>query len=381
MLSRIAYRPVFNRAARLNMSGKGLIEIECRQAGRRIYFSTNTYVESDQWEHGRVINHPLADGLNNSITMSLLDIQKIELEYLKRGVYLSLPALKHAVREKIKPTATLVEFGNEIINGSERKKATIDGYKTLFRNIEKFRAGVLVADIDYSFLVAYENWMRALGIAHNTRVGRLCFLRTIMNEAVRHKIIDSSPFNEYKIPPMTAREGFLTVAQLHKVEKAEVDKRLSVIKDAFLFACYTGLRFSDLVTLRSEHIVKQWIHKKMVKTGFVVDVPLNDIFQGKAAALIEKYGTIERLTAKIGCNSTANKRLREILESVGITEHYTFHTARHTFATLLIQYGLAITTVQKLLGHQKIETTQIYGEITNKAITADIKRANRKHNQ
>lgn len=125
MLSRIAYRPVFNRAARLNLSGKGLIEIECRQAGRRIYFTTNTYVESNQWEHGRVINHPLAEGLNNSILMSLLDIQKVELEYLKRGVYLSLPALKHAVREKIKPTATLVEFGNEIIIGSERKKARV----------------------------------------------------------------------------------------------------------------------------------------------------------------------------------------------------------------------------------------------------------------
>lgn len=381
MLSRIAYRPVFNRAARLNMSGKGLIEIECRQSGRRIYFSTNTYVGTDQWKHGRVINHPLADGLNHSIWMSLLDIQRVELEFLKRGVYLSLPALKNAVRAKIKPTATLVEFGNEIINGSERKQTTIAGYRTLFRNIEKFRAGVLVADIDYSFLVSYENWMRALGIAHNTRVGRLCFLRTIMNEAVRHKIIDSSPFAEYKIPPMTAREGFLTNTQLHKVEKVDVKDKAAIIRDAFLFACYTGLRFSDLVTLRSEHTVKQWIHKKMVKTGFMVDVPLNDIFAGKAAAIIERYGTIERLVTKIGCNSTANKRLREILQQVGITEHYTFHTARHTFATLLIQYGLAITTVQRLLGHQRIETTQIYGEITTKAISADIKRANRKHNQ
>lgn len=381
MLSRIAYRPVFNRAARLNMSGKGLIEIECRQSGRRIYFSTNTYVGTDQWKHGRVINHPLADGLNHSIWMSLLDIQRVELEFLKRGVYLSLPALKNAVRAKIKPTATLVEFGNEIINGSERKQTTIAGYRTLFRNIEKFRAGVLVADIDYSFLVSYENWMRALGIAHNTRVGRLCFLRTIMNEAVRHKIIDSSPFAEYKIPPMTAREGFLTNTQLHKVEKVDVKDKAAIIRDAFLFACYTGLRFSDLVTLRSEHIVKQWIHKKMVKTGFMVDVPLNDIFAGKAASIIERYGTIERLVTKIGCNSTANKRLREILQQVGITEHYTFHTARHTFATLLIQYGLAITTVQRLLGHQRIETTQIYGEITTKAISADIKRANRKHNQ
>lgn len=378
MIQRIAYRPVFNRAARLNLSGKGLIEIECRQAGKRVYFSTHTYVEPEQWERGRIISHPLADELNHSIAVCMYDIQRIELDYLKRRVYLSLSALKTAVKDKIKPTSSLAEFGAEIVKASDRKASTIEGYGTLFRNIEKFRAGLLVSDIDYSVIVAYENWMRAVGIANNTRIGRLRSLRAILAEAVKRKIISENPFDNYKIPAMTSRKGFLSESQLRRLENVILDGRAAIIKDAFLFTCYTGLRFSDLVSLKGEHIINGWLHKAMIKTGFMIDIPLDMIFGGKALAMIAKYGNIERLSGNIGCNATANKILKEVFHVAGITENYTFHTGRHTFASLLLQQGLPITTVQRLLGHQKLATTQIYGEVDCKAIVADIKRANRK---
>lgn len=378
MIQRIAYRPVFNRAARLNLSGKGLIEIECRQSGKRVYFSTHTYVEPTQWERGRIKNHPLADELNHSIAVCMYDIQRIELDYLKRRVYLSLSALKTAVKDKIKPTSSLAEFGAEIVKASDRKASTIEGYGTLFRNIEKFRAGLLVSDIDYSVIVAYENWMRAVGIANNTRIGRLRSLRAILAEAVKRKIISENPFDNYKIPAMTSRKGFLSESQLRRLENVILDGRAAIIKDAFLFTCYTGLRFSDLVSLKGEHIINGWLHKAMIKTGFMIDIPLDMIFSGKALAMIAKYGHIERLTGNIGCNATANKILKEVFHVAGITENYTFHTGRHTFASLLLQQGLPITTVQRLLGHQKLATTQIYGEVDCKAIVADIKRANRK---
>lgn len=378
MIQRISYRPVFNRAARLNLSGKGLIEIECRQSGKRVYFSTHTYVEPTQWERGRIKNHPLADELNHSIAVCMYDIQRIELDYLKRRVYLSLSALKTAVKDKIKPTSSLAEFGAEIVKASDRKASTIEGYGTLFRNIEKFRAGLLVSDIDYSVIVAYENWMRAVGIANNTRIGRLRSLRAILAEAVKRKIISENPFDNYKIPAMTSRKGFLSESQLRRLENVILDGRAAIIKDAFLFTCYTGLRFSDLVSLKGEHIINGWLHKAMIKTGFMIDIPLDMIFGGKALAMIAKYGQIERLSGNIGCNATANKILKEVFHVAGITENYTFHTGRHTFASLLLQQGLPITTVQRLLGHQKLATTQIYGEVDCKAIVADIKRANRK---
>ena len=148
---------------------------------------------------------------------------------------------------------------------------------------------------------------------------------------------------------------------------------------AFLIGCYTGLRFSDVTTLRQEHINNGWLHKKMVKTGFTVDIPVAKLFDGKMILLIEKYkGDIGRLTKEIGGNTQVNKVLRPLLDSVGADNKITFHSSRHTFATLLGQKGLGITTIQKMLGHQKLATTQIYEEVDRKTIENDIKKLKKK---
>lgn len=54
------------------------------------------------------------------------------------------------------------------------------------------------------------------------------------------------------------------------------------------------------------------------------------------------------------------------------------HTARHTCATLLVHQGVAITTVQKLLGHTSVKTTQIYSEVLSSTIVRDLKNVQRK---
>ena len=59
-------------------------------------------------------------------------------------------------------------------------------------------------------------------------------------------------------------------------------------------------------------------------------------------------------------NSNINKILKKIALQANLQKSISFHTARHTNATLLIYNGADITTVQKILGHKSIKTTQIY---------------------
>ena len=113
----------------------------------------------------------------------------------------------------------------------------------------------------------------------------------------------------------------------------------------------------------------------MAKTGYVVEVPVAKVFDGKLFTIIEKYGKIDNLTKNIGSNANVNKTLRQIFERIGVDPKITFHSSRHTFATLLGQRGVHLTTIQKLLGHQKLQTTEIYNEVDRRMIINDIKKS------
>ena len=375
MLRKIRYKLVYNRSYRLNKRGEGLIEIECTQQKRRIYFSTHVYVKPENFAHGAIVGTPNADSLNYVLYKMVQEVEQVELEYIKRGVEVQLPMLKEAVRSHISPAAKLTDFGSQVVGQSERKNLTKMNYQTLLNNIERFRKGTLITDIDYQFLVSYDKWLRDSGIAHNTRISRLRLLRALLNEARKRDIIHINPFDRFRIQQMVSKKGFLTVEQLHKLEKMVLKGYEGKVRDAFLIGCYTGLRFSDIVTLRNEHFNKGWLTKKMAKTGYVVEIPVAELFGGKMMLLLEKYNeNIERVTKSLGSNSSVNKTLRGILDRINVDPKITFHSSRHTFATHLGQSGVQLTTIQKLLGHQKLQTTQIYSEVDRKAITNDLKK-------
>ena len=378
MYSKIQYRAVYNRANRLDKQGKALVQIELLQHGSRIYFSTHIHIAPHQWHRGVVVAHPMADEYNFVINDYKSRLERMEIDYLKRGIYPSLAMMRSAIKESASPSATFVDFARSVITASERKERTIAGYETLFNNMEKFRHAVLLCDIDYNFISRYDRWMHLSGIAHNTRVGRLRQVKAILNEAQKRDIISKNPFDLFKIPPMLNKKGFITTKQLAKIENLVTHGSVAIVRDAFLFCCYSGLRFSDLVSLKSENIKGGWITKKMVKTNFVVEIPVSDVFGGKALGIINRYGSIEKLTRKLGTNATVNKHLKEVFRLAKIEGNFTFHTSRHTFATLMLQMGVPITSVQKMLGHQKLATTQIYGEVDKRTIASDLKKVLRK---
>ena len=152
--------------------------------------------------------------------------------------------------------------------------------------------------------------------------------------------------------------------------------------DAFLFCCYTGLRFSDFCQLNSSNFAKingkKWLHFKSIKTGIELRLPLHLLFEGKALTILDRYEITE--FANLGSNAETNKALAVITGMARIKKHVTYHTARHTCATLLIHQGVPITTVQKLLGHTSVKTTEIYSEILSNTIVRDLKAVKRKRN-
>lgn len=209
-------------------------------------------------------------------------------------------------------------------------------------------------------------------------------LRTLINEAINDGYMpaDSYPFRKYKIKQEKPQKPFLTPDELRKLENLVVhDQKIRHVLDAFLFCCYTGLRYSDFRSLNNTNLVQinrsPWLCVDMLKTNITVRLPLAFLFNGKAMQILNSYPNMD-IFSSIPVNSDTNKILSYIAQHAKIRKHFTFHTARHTCATLLVYQGVAITTVQKILGHTSVKTTQIYSEVMSDTIIKDLKSVNRK---
>jgi integrase len=179
-------------------------------------------------------------------------------------------------------------------------------------------------------------------------------------------------------------KSFLTPQEIMMFEDVELigeNKKYQYVKDLFLFATYTGLRYSDVISLQKTDFEtidgNKYLVKKMEKTGDTVRVPIFQIFDGKPNEIINKYFSFKSVFCfEHLSNQHINNYLLKICELAGITKKVTFHTARHTTATYLLYKGVSITTVQKILGHKNLATTQIYGHIMDSTITKELMAVN-----
>lgn len=195
MLKKIRYRLVWNRSGRLNSRGEGLVQIEMEQAGRRIYLSTHTYLKPGQWQGGLAsASHPLHEGLNTALLTQLMEVERVELDYIRQGVYPSLMMVRDAVRDRMAPGARLTDFIREMMKTGERREHTRQGYMTLANSIDRWHRSLLLSDVDYQLISRYEQSLKDAGLAHNTIVGRLRQWRAVMNEAVRRRLLQQNPF-------------------------------------------------------------------------------------------------------------------------------------------------------------------------------------------
>lgn len=384
-MQKIRYRLVYNRKRHLNRQGTALVQIEASLNQRKVYFKTNLYLKPEHWDSRRsqVYNHPQADDLNTMLYEFILQLQAIELGLWKRGVPATLSLLKESMVKDKPVNVTFPVFARDYVKSSDRKDSTKENLLTTITVLQEFRSGLDFKDITYTFLKEFEAYLREKGNSVNTIAKHLRQLRTLVNEAINQGYIhaDAYPFRKFKIKQEKGRHEFLTPDELRKLENLQVsDKRLRHVLDAFLFCCYVGLRFSDFCQLSPANFIrvngKRWLHFKSIKTGVEIRLPLHLLFDGRALAILDKYDISD--FANLGSNSETNKALVELATLARIRKHITYHTARHTCATLLIHQGVPITTVQKLLGHTSVKTTEIYSEILSNTIVRDLRAVKRK---
>jgi integrase len=208
-------------------------------------------------------------------------------------------------------------------------------------------------------------------LSENTKYTYIKTLNVALNRAVRDGILQSNPFAMVSPQERPKRQldnrEYLTIDEVRQLVKTPCRK--PTVKNAFLFSCFSGLRFSDVTALtwdrlQTDNEGKQVIRYTQKKTG----KPENLQLSGEALKFLpDREGT----TAKdrifpLSNNGYTNETLKSWILAAGITKRVTFHVGRHTNATLLLSLGVPIETVSKLLGHSDIQTTQIYAKVIDK---------------
>lgn len=236
---------------------------------------------------------------------------------------------------------------------------------------------LMLSDVKPTFIRKFLEYLRSDGA--NKFGGRLCdetiytyftVFSILMNKAVRLELIISNPFHKLsqaeKPQRRTKKKEYLTLSEVKRMAEAECDDWR--VKYAFMFCCFTGLRYIDVSRLKWKHIVevgdgKYQIELIQQKTKEPVYIPLS---ANALKWLPERgYDGRENYIYKFRDRSIIYDYLKKWGDAAGIDKHLTFHMSRHTCATLLLYYGTDLYTVSKILGHTSIKTTQIYAKIAD----------------
>lgn len=380
-MEKVIYNLVFNRKKQLNLEGKALVQVEAYLNKQKKYFSTKVYIKPYQWDPKRkaVRNHPNMDSLNLYLSNFIARLEQLELEIVRRGKEFSLNDLKD------NPDNYQISFSlfmKHEITQSNLKRSTLKNHLSTWQVLSTYKEDVSFNDLSFNFLCDFEHYMLVHKYHRNTIAKHMKHLKRYINLAINKDLFDLHryPFRKYKIKYLESKRTHLTPEELEQLENLDLRGRRTLRRtlDMFLFSCYTGLRFSDIVNITKEnfHYIddKLWLIYSSVKTDVNVRLPLFLLFEGKSLPIYERYkhNSWTLFNMSVSSNSNVNKQIRRICEMANIDKKVSFHTARHTNATLLLYNGANITTVQKLLGHKSVRTTEIYSNIMDMTVVRDL---------
>jgi integrase len=232
--------------------------------------------------------------------------------------------------------------------------ATIDFYTKHIGKLKKFSPNLTFEDIDLDFLHAYKDHCYGLGNNDTTMYKSLEFIRRILNAAIKEDIIEKNPFRNFQIKNPRGNTEHLSIEELQQLEKLFQEQSLANaaqnVLRYFLFACYTGLRYSDVYNLRFDNLKNEngfvWLKFTQQKTNKFTSIPLTP----QAVALIPEKNFDNAKMFRVVPNQTTNRHLKEIADHLEWNKRITFHVARNTCSNLLYRLGVPVEIRSLIVG-------------------------------
>lgn len=269
----------------------------------------------------------------------------------------------------------------DIVKATYQRWTRCVDYLEEFLSLTQNMEDIPIRDVTSGTIDDFEHFLRMRkGCANNAAVRYVRCVKNVMQYALAHKWISHDPFIGKKYQRTHTERQHLNEAELKAVMELDLKDlpRLEVVRDTFVFCCFTGLAFCDIKSLLRSNITTDtegntWIRKAREKTGEMSIIPMLAV----PRHIAEKYATNPVVIQKgvvlpVITNQKMNAYLKEIADLARIEKHLTTHLARHTFASLSLSNHVPIESISKMLGHSDIRTTQIYAKTQDKTVYEDM---------
>lgn len=378
------------RKAKTN--SRGVAPLTCRITfnKKRREFSTGYFVLDKDWDASKQLIISKSTELK-SINTQLNQISQLFLQIfntlLLEKESFDVDDIYHRYKGNKDTNVTyLLEFYANYLKrleqliGIDMKKPTWKKHENAYLNLKSYimanhkSKAFKLHDIDLAFIKDYEFYLKTNRKFSQATVNKLLLrLKKMFTYAIEQNEILQNPFNGYRFNLLKKEVVYLTPEELKAIEKSKpTQPKLILVKDLFVFCCYTGLAFNEMTNLMSSNIEKGfdgklWISITREKTNKNVSIPILP----KAKMILKKYSNDSDLIFPKVSNQKFNSYLKEIADIVGIGKNLTHHIARKTFASTVLLYNdVSIEIVSELLGHSSIKVTQeSYAKLSNKKVS------------
>lgn len=367
--------------------------------GKRADISLKRYVKEEHWDKkahrlkARIRNSKSLNDYLDFVYYKLLDCQK---QLLANNQLITAQAIKRRFLGTDKTVSTLSELLQyhedfelkKLAPGTAKNYGATNKYLTRFVKEYSGLMDVSLASIDYAFLVGFENYLRnteplqkSQPLNNNGIMKHMERFQKLINVGMRYSWLKTNPFAQYQLKFEEFDSAFLNEDELESLKCHEIKKgTLDLVRDLFIFSCYTGLSYIEVKNLRRKSIIRgldgeDWINVRRKKTNTPVKLPLLD----ESKRILEKYAHFPKqesdVLLPVISNQKVNQHLKTLANEISLDKHLTFHVARHTFATTVtLLNDVPLETVSKLLGHTKLRTTKKYARVVEKKISRDFKK-------
>ena len=387
----------FVKRTKTNVDGLLPIFIRVTVNGERIEFSTKRFTTSEKWSvEGKRMKGTSAE---SKTTNSYLDTLKAKVydyqqQLIREDEVVNAENMRNKIMGVEKRKHMIVgifqNHNNEIraLIGKDYAAATLVRYETSLKHTVDFMkwkyriSDIDIKKIDHEFITSYEFYLKSVcNCCQNTASKYIKNFGKIIRICLANGWLDKNPFINYKGKEVEVERAFLSMEEIETMLNKEfVSDRLNLVKDIFLFSCFTGLAYADVKKLSRKNIGfgvdgERWIFINRTKTDTRSNIPILPI----AAFILDKYEDHPQVVNQekllpILSNQKMNSYLKEIADVCGINKELTYHIARHTFATTVtLSNGVPIESVSKMLGHKNLKTTQHYAKILDLKVSIDMR--------